>query len=118
MAWMGRFSYGRKWRFWQTPSNQQGAPTPQGYRYVGSCRCGFGPNAFYQDPQGRIDVSQLFWAPPSKPVKTEDESVELKISSLREKLDELAAEIDELSSEVKDSTSQHPSKWWPFRKQE
>jgi len=27
---------------------------PAGYRYVGSCRCGFGPNAYYQDSGGRI----------------------------------------------------------------
>lgn len=37
------------------PRASQGAvPTPAGYRYVGSCRCGFGPNAYYQDEAGRV----------------------------------------------------------------
>ncbi len=28
--------------------------TPRGYSYVGLCRCGKGPNAYYQDKFGRI----------------------------------------------------------------
>jgi len=28
--------------------------TPKGYTYIGHCRCGIGPNAYYQDTHGRI----------------------------------------------------------------
>lgn len=36
-------------------------PSLQGYDYVGSCRCGFGPNAYYRDAAGQITpASALF----------------------------------------------------------
>ena len=73
MAWFrgrGRSRCGRRWAApWSsknppaTSSSQP--PTPQGYRYVGPCRCGLGPNAFYQDAQGRIvHASQVLWSAP------------------------------------------------------
>lgn len=27
---------------------------PQGYTYLGPCRCGLGPDAFFQDKNGRV----------------------------------------------------------------
>lgn len=47
------------------------ATAPAGYRYVGSCRCGFGPNAYYQDLAGRVvPAAGLFsgtaWTPPAQ----------------------------------------------------
>ena len=27
---------------------------PEGYTYIGPCRCGFGPDAYYRDRSGRI----------------------------------------------------------------
>jgi hypothetical protein len=47
------FGYGRgfhRGRFWpDMPVN-----VPEGYTYVGPCRCGFGPDAFCRDKHGRI----------------------------------------------------------------
>lgn len=43
---------GRGWhggRWWQLPVG-----APSGYTYIGPCRCGTGPHAFYQDRSGRI----------------------------------------------------------------
>lgn len=93
----------------------QSPPTPQGYRYVGPCRCGFGPNAFYQDTQGRIvHASQVFWNPPPPPYDEEsgEETIEEKIERLREQIEELAEEIKGRSED------RQPYKWWPFKKQD
>jgi len=47
------FGHGRglhRGRFWpDTPVS-----APEGYTYLGPCRCGFGPDAFYRDKSGRI----------------------------------------------------------------
>lgn len=38
------------------------SPSIQGYTYVGGCRCGFGPNAYYQDSAGQVvPASGLFY---------------------------------------------------------
>ena len=47
------FRHGRglhRGRFWPHTS----ASVPEGYTYIGPCRCGFGPDAFYRDKSGRI----------------------------------------------------------------
>lgn len=36
-------------------------PAP-GYQYVGSCRCGYGPNAHYRDPNGRVVSARNLFA--------------------------------------------------------
>jgi hypothetical protein len=47
------FGHGRglkRGRFWlDTPVN-----VSEGYTYIGPCRCGFGPDAFYRNKNGRI----------------------------------------------------------------
>lgn len=73
------------------------ATTPTGYRYVGSCRCGFGPNAYYQDATGRVvPAASLFsgaaWAPPAQPIteveqlRAEKADLERRLSDLEERL--------------------------------
>ena len=73
------------------------ATTPAGYRYVGSCRCGFGPNAYYQDSAGRIvPAAALFspagWTPPAQPasevvqLKAEKADLERRLHDLEERL--------------------------------
>lgn len=45
-----------RWWIWR-----QVFPMPAGYDYLGPCRCGFGPNAFYRTHEGKIlHASQLF----------------------------------------------------------
>ena len=41
---------GRGGGWWGQPVTD----APTGYRYVGPCRCGFGPNAYYRDERGRL----------------------------------------------------------------
>jgi hypothetical protein len=41
---------GRGSGWWERPV----IDAPTGYRYVGPCRCGLGPNAYYQDERGRL----------------------------------------------------------------
>jgi len=59
------FGFGRGWRmggrgmgwgFWAGPWNVPATfKAPEGYTYIGPCRWGFGPNAFYrEDKTGRI----------------------------------------------------------------
>ncbi|WP_456418853.1 hypothetical protein [Methanocaldococcus infernus] len=38
--------FGRRWRRY--------FPILRGFRYIGPCRCGFGPHAYYVDDRGRI----------------------------------------------------------------
>lgn len=54
--------------------------SPEGYSYIGGCRCGFGPNAYYRDTSGSaVAASALFssgrGAAPSRP---SDELVQLR----------------------------------------
>ena len=84
--------YGRGWggwggrRWWTTP------PTVEGYTYVGPCRCGWGPHAFYRDPSGRIvHVSQIFSGSYSaaqelEALKKEKEELERRIRELEASL--------------------------------
>jgi len=70
-----------------------GATAPAGYRYVGSCRCGFGPNAYYQDAAGRIvPASGLFsggtWTPPAQ-VPSEIEQLRAERADLERRLRDL-----------------------------
>jgi hypothetical protein len=70
------------------------AQVPEGYRYVGPCRCGWGPNAFYQDASGRIvhawDVYRRGGA--AGPAPTGEE--------LKEELEALKAEKEELGKRI------------------
>lgn len=91
--------YGRglhRGRFWpHTP-----ASVPEGYTYIGPCRCGFGPDAFYRDKSGRIaHVSQLLHGSVPQMVSTEDPEVE--ISQLRVEKAELERRIKELEEHLK-----------------
>ena len=75
----------------------QAATAPVGYRYVGSCRCGFGPNAYYQDSAGRIVPAAALFSgtastPPARvPSDTEQlwaekEDLERRLHDLEERL--------------------------------
>ncbi len=74
---LGR-GYGGGWgRGWW---GAYGYRTSQGFTYVGPCRCGFGPHAFYMDPSGRlVHASQVWgwggWVPPYPPPQAEAEDL-------------------------------------------
>nr|MDO8062149.1 hypothetical protein [Candidatus Freyrarchaeum guaymaensis] len=135
MAWFrgwGR-GRGRRWWWWswwaasqssttsQSPTQaptQPSPPAPRGYRYIGPCRCGFGPNAFYQDPQGRIvHASQIFWGSPA-PTPVTPYTEEAREETIEEKIEKLREKLEELAEEIRESSDQQPSRWWPFKKQD
>jgi len=77
-------------RAWPTGIN------PSGYTYIGPCRCGFGPHAFYQDASGRIlPAAAVFSGPaPTQPEATPE--------STRAEIDELKAEKAEIERRLRD----------------
>lgn len=88
------FGYGRRWFSWhRTPV------APRGYTYIGPCRCGTGPHAFYQDEQGRIiPAHQLYWHYPVYRPSKDDLKAELE--ALKQAKTEIEKQIQELEKEI------------------
>lgn len=81
------FGLGRAW-----PTST----SPAGYTYVGPCRCGFGPHAFYQDASGRIvPAAAVFSGLASPPPVTTPQPTWAEI-------DELKAEKEEIERRLRD----------------
>ncbi|MGQ9800741.1 MAG: hypothetical protein ACUVRL_03640 [Candidatus Saccharicenans sp.] len=97
--------YGRgfhhNWR-WPGPASAQ---VPEGYKYIGPCRCGWGPHAFYQDASGRIvqarDVYRRSGVP--GPAPTQDELKE-ELEALKAEKEELERRIAELEKQFKEES--------------
>lgn len=88
------FGYGRRWHWWMPKITQ-----PKGYRYIGPCRCGTGPHAFYQDESGRvIHAWDLYrWGVPPTPTK---EDVKDELEALKQEKLELEKRIEELEKQM------------------
>jgi len=85
-------------------------PTPAGHDYLGPCRCGFGPNAFYRTPEGRIvHASQLFFpmagpatsyppttVPPTLKPEEEAKLLEEEAKAIQEELKRVEERLKEL----------------------
>ena len=85
---------GRGWyRWWPRIA------VPRGYTYIGPCRCGTGPHAFYQDPRGRIVPAwQLYhWGTPSAPTK---EDLKAELDALKEEKAQLEERIGEIEKQL------------------
>ncbi len=94
------------------------ATVPSSYRYIGYCRCGYGPNAYYQAPDGSyVPAYQMFSRGmpqsqknyPSVPVSTADQE---KI--LKERLEHLQEEIADVTNQLEDlegKKKRFPLKW-------
>jgi hypothetical protein len=93
------FGYGRAWnrgRFWRYPA----ASAPEGYIYIGPCRCGFGPDAFYQDRSGRIvHASQVYRR--GIPAALTGEDFKAEVTQLKSDKAELEKRIKELEEHLK-----------------
>jgi hypothetical protein len=81
--------HGRRWR---------SPVAPRGYTYVGPCRCGFGPHAFYQDPQSRVVPAHHLYCRHGHQPTNEDLKAELE--ALKHEKEELEKEIQELEKEL------------------
>jgi len=98
----GWYGYGRGW--WR------GAPSvsaPAGYRYIGPCRCGWGPNAFYQDASGRIvHASELYrWGVPAVAPTSAQEDLKAELEDLKKEKEDLEKRIAELEKMTKENPS-------------
>ncbi|MGB9668265.1 MAG: hypothetical protein ACPLSJ_06620 [Thermosulfidibacteraceae bacterium] len=83
---------GRKWGW----SNLERVQSRLGkYTYVGPCRCGFGPHAYYMDEKGRIVHARFVVG---GPVHTLSEAEELfaEKEQLERRLQEIEKRIREL----------------------
>ena len=75
-----------------------GAVEVGGYRYLGPCRCGFGPHAYYLDERGR-PVHARRVAPFPLP-ETPYESVLSELEQLRKEKAELETRLAEIEKEL------------------
>jgi len=73
---------------------------PEGFTYIGPCKCGFGPDAFYRDKSGRIiHASQFFhWGIPPT---TSTKSIEAEVNQLKVEKEELEKRIKEIEDQFK-----------------
>jgi hypothetical protein len=83
------------------------AQVPEGYRYVGPCRCGWGPNAFYRDASGRIvhtwDVYRWRGAAGSAPAR---EVLKEEFEALKAQKEDLERRLAELEKRLKEETEE------------
>jgi hypothetical protein len=94
------FGYGRgryRGRFWPAA-----AGIPRGYTYIGHCRCGTGPHAYYQTPEGRIvhawppiqGGGSITYKPTEEELKAEAEWLRKEKMELEQRLKEVEEELN------------------------
>ena len=92
--------YGRGWHRGYQSRGQITISAPEGYTYIGPCRCGFGPDAYYRDKSGRIiHASQVYQRGiPATPTK---EDFEAEANRLKEEKAELKKRTKDLEGYLK-----------------
>jgi len=101
--------YGHGQGFGHDPrwSGPAAAQVPEGYRYVGPCRCGWGPNAFYQDASGRMvhawDVYRWGRTAGSAPTR---EVLKQEFEFLKAQKEDLERRLAELEKRLKEETEE------------
>lgn len=98
----GWFGYGRGWWHWPVSGSASA-----GYRYIGPCRCGWGPHAFYQDASGRIvHARDLYhWGGAAGSAPTRDELKD-ELEALKAEKEELERRIAELEKQFKEESKE------------
>ena len=92
--------YGRGWHRGYRSWRQFPVGAPEGYTYIGPCRCGFGPDAFYQDKSGRIvHASQIYHR--GIPATPTEEEFEAEVDRLKEEKTEVEKKIKEIKGHLK-----------------
>jgi hypothetical protein len=78
---------------------------PSGYRYLGPCRCGYGPHAYYETPEGRVvSPYEMFHPKYNAPQTKEDLEMEKRyiedeIKYFQERLNEIEERLKEKKEE-------------------
>ncbi|MBS7251145.1 MAG: hypothetical protein KIH08_11250 [Candidatus Freyarchaeota archaeon] len=91
--------------------------TATGYRYIGRCRCGYGPNAYYQAPDGSVvPAYQIFGgaASPQRVPSTAPNSSIDQEKTLKQRLETLQEEIAEVTNQLEElegKKKRFPFKW-------
>ena len=90
----GGFGWGGRW------APNWGAAEVEGYRYVGPCRCGFGPHAYYLGESGRPiharHVAHFPWQEmPYQSVVSELEQLRREKAKLEARLGEIEKRLGE-----------------------
>jgi hypothetical protein len=73
---------------------------PSGFRYIGPCRCGGGPHAYYQDAAGRIaHASEVFYGgyAPAAPTR---EDLEYELQALKDEKTALEKRLREVEDRL------------------
>ncbi|MEM3586454.1 MAG: hypothetical protein QXO71_03950 [Candidatus Jordarchaeaceae archaeon] len=92
---------------------------PADYKYIGRCRCGYGPNAYYQAPNGSIiPANRMFTGRiqqasyPAISVNSQDREKMLKerLERLQEEISEVTNQLEELE-EQEGKKKRNPFKW-------
>ena len=77
------------------------AATPAGYTYVGPCRCGFGPHAYYLNAQGQVVPATTAWAWPVQAAQPGEPAPRpSEIEQLRAEKAELERRLSELEERL------------------
>lgn len=90
---------GRGWFRWNWVG--PGGNLPSGYTYIGPCRCGMGPHAYYKDPSGRIVHAWHFYPGAGLPFAT-GEDVKTALDLLKQEKSVLEKRIEELEKQLKE----------------
>lgn len=98
------FGYGRRWFRGIGRAYNPAVSAPEGYVYIGPCRCGFGPEAYYQDTKtGRIvHASQLYRRAGMPSETSAKEELKAELSALKEEKELLEKRIKELEELIKE----------------
>jgi len=91
---------GRGWFRWYW--NRPGVSSPSGYTYIGPCRCGMGPHAYYQDPSGRIVHAWHLYRGGIPPFSLTPEELKTELATLKNEKELLEKRIEELEKQLKE----------------
>jgi hypothetical protein len=94
------YGRGRGWRYHRRRWRWRPGITPEGWSYLGPCRCGWGSHAYWQTPEGEIvpPWGELPIAP-SVPTATKEAEIEdLKAyeTQLKQELEEIRKRLESL----------------------
>lgn len=89
------YGRGRGGGWWGRPA----VDAPEGYRYVGPCRCGFGPHAYYQDDRGQLYHTGHVhrWG---VPLRTEGDDIHAELESLKREKAALEKRLRDLEARL------------------
>jgi hypothetical protein len=87
--------YNRRWNRWQ-----KSVSDGPGYAYIGPCRCGRGPHAWYRDEKGNIIHAWDLWGS-SAPTTSSNANIKNELEALKNEKAKLERQIEELERQLK-----------------